>query len=347
MDTTPLISVIVPIYNVEEFLRPCLDSIIRQTYTNLEIICVNDGSTDNSQAILDEYAAKDSRIRIIKQPNAGLSAARNTALEYCRGEFVTGIDSDDYWSTDIIEKAIRYLDDDIDMLCFGMQPVWEGPQDEQSDNFLRSYLALNLSGKFRADSDTLKHINVCFCAKLWRRSVIERYRMRFAQGLRYEDSGFFALCMPDCRYAYILPEIGYFYRQRSSSIMGGTREKPELQLEYFDELMYVAEQYTLHRRWDRDMGYISDLMCKALYHICTHGEMRLKECREAIFRLVTEHRLLSAMPRMSIAILFSPFRPTLGGYNSSSWRKKCCYLPHYIVGLIRYGIALRFPRKQH
>lgn len=99
----PLISVIVPCYNVEEYLPKCIESILNQTYRNLEILLVDDGSPDNCGRICDEYAAKDSRIRIIHKKNGGLSDARNAALDVMTGEYVTFIDSDDYVSDDYVE----------------------------------------------------------------------------------------------------------------------------------------------------------------------------------------------------------------------------------------------------
>ena len=92
----PLISVIVPVYKVEKYLHRCVDSILVQTYTNLEIILVDDGSPDRCGAICDEYAAKDSRIRVIHQENGGLSAARNAGLDVCSGEYIAFVDSDDW-----------------------------------------------------------------------------------------------------------------------------------------------------------------------------------------------------------------------------------------------------------
>ena len=103
----PLISVIVPCYNVEEYLPKCIESILNQTYRNLEILLVDDGSPDNCGRICDEYAAKDSRIRIIHKKNGGLSDARNAALDVMTGEYVTFIDSDDYISKYFYEKLIN------------------------------------------------------------------------------------------------------------------------------------------------------------------------------------------------------------------------------------------------
>ncbi|HFI0119913.1 TPA: glycosyltransferase family 2 protein [Streptococcus suis] len=101
----PLISVIIPVYNVEEYLRQCLDSITQQTYQNLEIILIDDASTDSSTAICQEYVNKDKRIRMIRVPsNIGVSNSRNLGLENMTGEFVTFVDSDDYLNTDMIER---------------------------------------------------------------------------------------------------------------------------------------------------------------------------------------------------------------------------------------------------
>ena len=102
----PLISVIVPIYNVEKYLDRCVDSIINQTYKNLEIILVDDGSPDNCPQMCDDYAKKDSRIKVVHKENGGLSDARNVGMEVATGEYVSFIDSDDYISLDCYETVL-------------------------------------------------------------------------------------------------------------------------------------------------------------------------------------------------------------------------------------------------
>ncbi|MBR3628081.1 MAG: glycosyltransferase family 2 protein [Elusimicrobia bacterium] len=103
----PKISVIVPTYNVEKYLSQCLDSILNQTFKDFECICINDGSTDNSLSILQKYASKDNRIKIINQENKGLSGARNAALKIVTGKYITFVDSDDFVSSDYLEKLIN------------------------------------------------------------------------------------------------------------------------------------------------------------------------------------------------------------------------------------------------
>ena len=116
----PKISVIIPVYNVEKFLRECLDSVVNQTMRDIEIICVNDGSTDNSLDILKEYAAKDDRIIVINQTNGWLSAARNNGLKIARGEYIQFVDSDDYLELNACETAYKYaLQYDADVVIFG------------------------------------------------------------------------------------------------------------------------------------------------------------------------------------------------------------------------------------
>lgn len=115
----PKISVVIPVYNVENYLRQCLDSVINQTLDDIEIICVNDGSTDSSPDILEEYSRKDSRIRIISQENMGLSGARNTGMKYIKGEYVYFLDSDDYIELDALNQMYNISkNNSLDMLMF-------------------------------------------------------------------------------------------------------------------------------------------------------------------------------------------------------------------------------------
>ena len=100
----PLISIIVPVYNVEKYLKKCLDSILSQTYKNFEVIIVNDGSPDNSQKIIDEYKKKDKRIIVLEKENGGLSSARNYGIEHANGKYISFVDADDYIEKDYVEK---------------------------------------------------------------------------------------------------------------------------------------------------------------------------------------------------------------------------------------------------
>ena len=143
----PKISVIIPVYNVEKYLSQCLDSILNQTFKDFECICVNDGSTDKSLAILQEYVNKDDRIKIINQENKGLSGARNSALKIVNGKYITFIDSDDFVTIDYLEKLINIAekeDSDIvycrhKMYYFVDNKYENGPNKEKLNTLFYEY----------------------------------------------------------------------------------------------------------------------------------------------------------------------------------------------------------------
>lgn len=118
----PLVSVIVPVYNVAPYLRESLDSLINQTYWNLEIIIIDDGSNDGSEVICDEYQYRDSRIKLFRQDNKGLSAARNIGLDHIKGEVVAFLDPDDVMYPDMIETVLRTMTEKrVRMITFGTE----------------------------------------------------------------------------------------------------------------------------------------------------------------------------------------------------------------------------------
>ena len=110
MNTTPKISVIVPVYNTEKYLHRCIDSILSQTFTDFELLLINDGSKDSSGAICDEYAAKDNRVRVFHKENGGVSSARNLGLDNAQGEWIAFVDSDDYMFPDMLERMLSALE---------------------------------------------------------------------------------------------------------------------------------------------------------------------------------------------------------------------------------------------
>lgn len=125
----PLISVIVPTYNVEEYIKQCIDSLLTQTYRNLEIICVDDGSTDNTLPILDFLAKKDKRLHVIRQEHKGVSAARNRALEMAKGKYISFVDSDDFMQWNSYEILVEVAEkNDLDLIIFGANAIGDAPE---------------------------------------------------------------------------------------------------------------------------------------------------------------------------------------------------------------------------
>lgn len=184
---TPLISVIIPVYNVEPYLRRCLDSIIHNTYKNLEIICVNDGSTDHSLQILKEYAETDNRIRIIDKPNGGLPTARNAGIEIATGELVAHVDSDDWIHKQYFEVLVNTweaTDRKADVVMCGFINTDSWMEDTDIDTQAPNYLvgSWDLVNKFSPFS-------VYVWAKIYKRSLIGDFRqspqVSFAEDIVY------------------------------------------------------------------------------------------------------------------------------------------------------------------
>ena len=115
-----LVSIVVPVYNTGKYLNRCMNSIVKQTYSNIEVILIDDGSTDDSSDLCDEWAEKDERIKVIHKLNAGLGMARNTGIENAKGEYICFFDSDDYIDLQTIEKSYRLAcKSEADLVCFG------------------------------------------------------------------------------------------------------------------------------------------------------------------------------------------------------------------------------------
>jgi len=135
----PAVSIIMPVYKVEKYLAECLDSVLAQTMTDFELICVNDGSPDNSQQILEEYAARDSRIQIIWQENAGPSAARNTGVRKACGDYIYYVDPDDTIEPDTLEILMENIEaTHADIVVFGMDDILENPSKDAWFNYVSS-----------------------------------------------------------------------------------------------------------------------------------------------------------------------------------------------------------------
>ncbi len=211
------ISVIIPVYNVEKYLPKCLDSLINQTYQNLEIICIDDGSTDTSPQILKEYAQKDSRIKIITSCNEGLSAARNKGLKQMTGVYVSFVDSDDWLDEKTYEKALSHFTKDVDSVCWFAALVPDTPNiNITSDK--KKYHDVNFKGKLHLDQNNFFELTVTVWNKIYRKSIIDKYKINFAVGLNHEDFSFFTKYMILAPDTYCINEYLYFYRQRENSI---------------------------------------------------------------------------------------------------------------------------------
>ena len=203
----PKISVIIPVYNVEKYLRECLDSVVNQTFGELEVLCINDGSTDGSPAILDEYARKDARVRVIHQENQGQAAARNRGLAEARGEFVLFLDSDDFWAPDLCEKVLKKAESaGADLVQFQFQAFGETSFPFEPEPMDCRTLTTP-EEKIRMD-----HIVPCVWAYAYRRAFLNDHALRFPEHFDFEDVPFIWLCRFRANRIDVLASRFYHYR---------------------------------------------------------------------------------------------------------------------------------------
>lgn len=219
------VSVIVPVYNVEQYLRKCLNSLIHQTLQEIEIICVDDGCTDSSPAILDEYRSADSRITVVHQENRGQSAARNNGLGLAKGIYVYFCDSDDYLCSDALEicykTALKY---DLDVLRFGYKEFVDGRAEELTEKECFSVSnvisGINMLSYLRCSGSMTPGMPFLFI----RRLEIEKHQYRFIEGIIREDHAFFTEILMTAERTFHLDIPLYYRRVRAGSTMTSPNE---------------------------------------------------------------------------------------------------------------------------
>lgn len=243
-----LVSVIVPVYNVERYLERCLQSIINQTFTNIEIICVNDGSTDSSGKILEEYAKEDSRIIVISKENGGLSSARNAALPYVKSKFIYFVDSDDWIEKNALEECLSRMTDDIDIVISGAQIEDEGVIDLYDPNrihSMREACTVKEDGKYSIDDNLIvDRITSMPWGKLLKYDILKQTGLRFFEGHKWEDIPFTAEYCVHAKKCYFISKNLYHYVQRKDSIVFSKRNQNDL-----NDFLYVFDY--LYKRLDR------------------------------------------------------------------------------------------------
>lgn len=223
----PLISIIVPMYNVEKYIERCLDSLLNQTYQNLEIICVDDGSPDKSGEIAEEYAAKDKRVVVIHKDNQGLGMARNTGLDNAKGEFVVFVDSDDFLQLDLLENLVLAANGNCaDTVIAGYSRYKEGEvvpvsnpiadQVFQGENILNNVL-FKMIGPKRDGTDTL---NMAVWRVLFSLKIINKNNIRFPSEREFisEDIIFDLKYYSACKCVCGINNMGYLYCLNAGSL---------------------------------------------------------------------------------------------------------------------------------
>lgn len=254
------VSVIIPVYNTEKYLEECLDSVINQTLNEIEIICIDDGSTDNSADVLKEFAKKDARIRIYSQNNKGQGATRNRGLSLAKGKYIYFIDSDDFMELKTLEKAydccMRY---DLDFVMFQIiNYIDESKEYYEDDTYNIASLLEHEKFKgvfnYKDCGEKIFEITVQPCNKLYKREFLLNHNIRFLEGLIFEDNVFFFKIMLSAQRTYIITEHLYIRRRRKGSTIQCHNEKHFDIIPITNQVINVFKEHNLFEEFEEKLN---------------------------------------------------------------------------------------------
>ena len=245
-----LISVIIPVYKVEKYVEKCIQSVINQTYENLQIILVDDGSPDNCWKICDEYAKKDHRIEVIHKSNGGLSDARNKGLEIAKGEYIGFVDSDDYIEADMYEVLYNLLKQyNADVSICNFYTVSQGKISiKNAENGIKEYNRIEILKEILLD----KNIQSYAWNKLYKKELFDE--IKYPIGKKYEDIGTTFFLLEKCNKVVVTGKSEYYYINRQDSIVNNVTESTitdyiELIIQRYD---YIEENIKELSSYNKD-----------------------------------------------------------------------------------------------
>lgn len=304
------ISIIVPVYNVEKYLEKCLESILRQSYQEYEVIIVDDGSTDGSSVIVEKYSEKYAdKICCIYQKNQGLSAARNTGLRKAKGKYILFVDSDDAIAPDMLEKlyhaAVKY---DSDLVMCAFRSV------DETGKEIKAVREQRMQNEIPYQLKEKKEILLCQNAawnKLYRKDVIQKYNLEFTENVWYEDIRFTKKYMLYAQNIVYCDEVLYNYLIRQGSIMNsaGSERNAEI-VDAFCELAAYFKAQGVYEQFKYEVEFlaIEHIYIAALVRmVLSHNYTLLKYIRENFIKMFPDYKrnpYISSLDRNRKMIFF-------------------------------------------
>lgn len=265
--SNPILSIIVPAYNVSPYLSRCLDSLIHQTLRKIEIICVDDGSTDDTLKILHTYSAIDSRVHVLShQTNQGVGSARNTGLKQVRAPYIAFVDPDDYVDLDAYEYLIDRISDQTDLVHFGTHV--ENTNPDQHDSFYERVLAIKKDGLYPFQPHEINSPNVW--DKIFKTSIIREHSLSFPSVTGGEDNAFWFLYGLFVKNILFVPKQCYHYVRTETSYMGRLFQKKHSRsiIRAINTTAYIVHYLRKHRIFQqhRQLAFIYMLQRAATAH---------------------------------------------------------------------------------
>lgn len=263
----PNITIIIPVYNTEKYLHKCLDSLVNQTLSNIEIICINDGSLDNSLSILQQYAEKDSRIIVLDQINAGPSNARNHGLKVASGEYIFFCDSDDFLEPDTCELMhSTIIQKNVDMVICDFNFIKENSEYSRPG---LDWHRLNQFGYYRLTLDNMIQVRCVLCNKLYKSSVIKNFHIQFPTGCGHEDITFIGQYLCVTKSIYGLDCKLYNYNLHSESTMHQAFSSQKKLLDRLNAEIFMFDFLKLNNLLSpKNYYYFINNFISGIYWIC-------------------------------------------------------------------------------
>lgn len=255
------ISVIIPVYNAEKYIAGCLDALCAQTFGDIEVLCVDDGSTDGSGSILAEYAGKDPRIRVFPQANSGPAAARNLGLKNAGGRYVMFCDADDSYRPDCCERMLRAMTEkrpDV-AVCRCRVEIEEVDTEARRHTVSESFYNAPYTGMHVLDDELRVKMSVVLWNKIFAKELIERYGICFPEGCEHDDDTFWMLYSLFAKDVYFLSERLYNYRIRVNSIMSNYfNKKPKNKYDRYRVCNFVYDFLQRKGLLEANLAAVSD-----------------------------------------------------------------------------------------
>lgn len=266
-DTCPLISVIVPIYNTEKYLRRCIDSILAQTFSDFELILVNDGSRDSSGAICDEYEDRDERVVVIHQENSGVSVARNHGMEVAKGKYISFVDSDDWVEVDYLDSFAKELENNPNGELYSQDVI-----------------------QINADKESILYSvfqSLSFCvAKLFDAHIIQQHHLMFPSKVANAEDTLFMIdyldCIEDVKY---INNVGYHYETNDSGACERVKSRPDVYMEGLMRELRIIDRGLFRNELTKQYAYYRTsiqyhFFILSLYHYHHSANERRKYLKE-------------------------------------------------------------------
>ncbi len=283
-----LISIIIPVYKVEKYLEKCIESVLKQTYTNLQIILVDDGSPDNCGKICDEYAKKDSRIEVIHKANGGLSDARNVGISKAKGRYIGFVDSDDYIKEDMYEILLNLIKKyDADVSICNLYDVIDGNECiRNKENGIREYSRIDILKEILLD----KNIQSYAWNKLYKKELFDE--IKYPIGKKYEDIGTTFYLFEKCNKIVVTSEPEYYYLKRADSLVNNVTESTILDYTeiIIQRYLYIKQNIKELRKYNN--YYLAKTLITAhndienLENISEEMQQRYKKLYELVLEII-------------------------------------------------------------